>query len=86
MQPLQQELSRLIAEAESGRESVRELFAAMPAAPARVAGQGYWQKKGKSSPSRRPSAPLSVADASPAPSRAPRKTPVRKRKGKAAPL
>jgi DNA topoisomerase-3 len=86
MQPLQQELSRLIAEAQSGRESVRELFAAMPAAPTRVAGQGYRQRKGKSSSSRRPSAPHSVADASPAPSRTPRKAPVRKRRAKATPL
>lgn len=86
MQPLQQELSRLIAEAQSGHESVRELFAAMPAAPTRVAGQGYRQRKGKSSSSRRPSAPHSVADASPAPSRTPRKAPVRKRRGKATPL
>ena len=86
MQPLQQELSRLIAEAQSGHESVRELFAAMPAGPTRVAGQGYRQRKGKSSSSRRPSAPHSVADASPAPSRTPRKAPVRKRRGKATPL
>lgn len=86
MQPLQQELSRLIAEAQSGHESVRELFAAMPAGPTRVAGQGYRQRKGKSSSSRRPSAPHSAADASPAPSRTPRKAPVRKRRGKATPL
>ncbi|MBP8772979.1 MAG: DNA topoisomerase III, partial [Aeromonadaceae bacterium] len=86
MQPLQQELSRLIAEAQSGHESVRELFAAMPAAPTRVAGQGYRQRKGKSSSSRRPSAPHSAADASPAPSRTPRKAPVRKRRAKATPL
>ena len=86
MQPLQQELSRLIAEAQSGHESVRELFAAMPAAPTRVAGQDYRQRKGKSSSSRRPSAPHSAADASPAPSRTPRKAPVRKRRAKATPL
>jgi len=86
MQPLQQELSRLIAEAQSGHESVRELFAAMPAGPTRVAGQGYRQRKGKSSSSRRPSAPHSAADASPAPSRTPRKAPVRKRRAKATPL
>lgn len=85
MQPLQQELSRLIAEAQSGRESVRELFAAMPAAPIRIAGQGYRQRKGKSSSSRRPPAPHSAVDASPAPSRAPRKTSGRKQRAKTAP-
>jgi DNA topoisomerase-3 len=84
MQPLQQELSRLIAEAQSGRESVRELFAAMPAAPIRIAGQGYRQRKGKSSSSRRPPAPHSAVDASPAPSRAPRKTSGRKQRAKTA--
>lgn len=85
MVPLQQELSRMVTEAQSGRESVRQLFAAMPAAPARVAGQGYRQKKGKSSSSRRPSASHTAADASPAQSRAPRKAPIRKRKEKVTP-